>query len=59
MRSQLVQKRSPIWFAGASITFSSTVISGNGRGIWKVRARPLANTFAGEAPAIGTPSSQT
>jgi hypothetical protein len=55
----LAQKRSPICSVGASITFSSTVISGKGRGIWKVRASPAANTRLGGTPAMSWPSSHT
>ena len=58
-RSQLVQKRSPIWPRGATITFSSTLISGNGRGIWKVLAKPAANTALEGRPEMRTPSSST
>ena len=39
-RVQFVQNRSPSWSRAASMTFSSTVIAGNGRGTWKVRATP-------------------
>ena len=56
--SQLFQNRSPLWPEGTSITFSSTVISGNGRGIWKVRATPAVNTSWGARavdPAPGEP----
>ena len=52
---QLFQKRSPACFAGTSITFSSTVICGNGRGTWKVRARPWRKMRSGAQPVMRWP----
>ena len=54
--SQFHQKRSPRWRARASMTFSSTVIAGNGRGIWKVRPRPRPRTRWAGSPSSRSPS---
>ena len=50
-RNQLFQNRSPACPSGTSIAFSSTVMRGKGRGIWKVRANPLAKIRSGESPS--------
>ncbi len=54
--AQLAQKVSPRWPIGATMTFSRTVISGNGRGIWKVRASPMRKTRSGGSPSMRSPS---
>ena len=41
--------RSPAWRWPPVSTFSSTVISAKGRGIWKVRPTPLAMRASGPA----------
>ena len=55
-RIQLFQKRSPACAIGVSMTFSSTVICGKGRGIWKVRASPARKMRSGERPSMRRPS---
>jgi hypothetical protein len=55
---QFGQMRSPVCRWAPSITFSISVIPGNGRGIWKVRPRPCASRESGGADSTATPSSQ-
>ena len=57
--NQLAQGRSPSWPRGASMTFSNTDMAAKGRGIWKVRARPAANTRCGGMPVMSCPANST
>ena len=56
--SQLTRMRSPLWPWPASMTFSSTLMAGKGRGIWKVRPRPRPKMRSGVRPSIRRPSSR-
>src|SRR5574337_831271 len=56
--NQLFQNLSPDCPAGASITFSSTVMPANGRGIWKVRTSPASKIRCGGCPPIGRPRNE-
>jgi len=46
---------SPICPFGASIRFSSTVISDNSRAIWKVRTSPFRAIRYGSSPVTSSP----
>src|SRR5205823_3279112 len=54
-RAQLFQNRSPAWRGGTSMRFSSTVICGNGRGTWNVRASPFAKIRSGVSRSMRPP----
>ena len=55
--NQLAKTRSPAWPFAATRRFSISVISGKGRGIWKVRPRPWRSRVCAGWPSIAVPSS--
>ena len=56
--NQLASMRSPVWSFAATSRFSTSVICGNGRGIWNVRPRPRRRRACDGSLSIAAPSSR-